>query len=772
MAVEYRPDDSEQDPQPRVSLVKTTAAPADDDFTAVEDRQQPEGEEQARKVAGLAAARTWARQRKETVREDLAEQRARVAARLQAWFAAADLSDAELATAVTDRKLKQQHARREHLAGEVTRLRIRLAEAQARKDQPGGEAAVHRVTGELAAAEARMEGYAPPMVMPPTKAEISRERATRKALRAAVVVAGVIGWFKGVAVSPLALLGTVVAVPIAWWMLSRPTQPRRTAQPQPTPPSTATVAAAALAAGTEAAPGPTAQEQAPVEERVFDAPPPPALSAEVLDEALRATRILRPDQSVTVLAAPAWGDDGTATTVFDLPPGVTVKKLQDKVEDIAGALGRDVSMVDITKAGAAGRASLWMSDDDPFEKPRRSPLVAYSGATRGGIDVWQDGIPVAWEKRGRIINLPLRNSSFLIGGMTRSGKGVGMSNLVSGACLDVRVNLRIVAGKLNGEFDPYAKVAATYFKQNPRRLAMLIEALKEDMDRRNVILGQLGKSKLTPQTIAQLGGLELLVVDELATFTAPDSSEWRDDILEGLMELAAVAASAGIYLVLTTQYPDVNIVPQRLAMNLGTRWAMRVDNAAQSNTILGGGASGAGRDASKFDPPRPGLGWLVNPFAGITDLARSFDLDEDERGEVTQIITRAHALRETAGRLPGQWQDPIETFLVGATGQTSAGGGPAGDGRPGRPRRTLPPEQRQAYQALEAAVAAAHEIGRDAQLAELAARIGDGMTPDRLGELLRAAGAGGTEKITTPAGRVNGYRRAALEEALRLLDGA
>ncbi|MFC4512556.1 FtsK/SpoIIIE domain-containing protein [Streptomyces ehimensis] len=507
-----------------------------------------------------------------------------------------------------------------------------------------------------------------------------------------------------------------------------------------------------------------------IEAPVFDAPPPPALSEEVLTAALRDIKLIKPDAKVKVLAAPAWGKDGTATTVFDLPAGVTVAMLQKKADALAGALGRDVSMIDVTKAGAAGRPSLWMTDEDPFARPRRSPLLSSSG----GIDAFRDGVPVAWGKRGNVIALPISNSNAVIAGMTRSGKGVGASNLIVGASLDHRINLRIVAGKTNGEFDAYAKtgVAATYFKQRPERLLALTEALLSDLNRRNAVLGELGKSKLTAETIERLGGIEVLVIDEVATFTRP-GKPLRDELLENLIELSAVAAGAGILVVLITQYPEVDVLPQGLAMNCGTRWAMRVDNATQSNAILGGGASASGRDASKFDPPIPGLGWLVNPFAGVTDLARSFDLDEDQRGEISQLLTRAAELREAAGRLVGQWGDPVEQHLLATTGLSSAAGGPRRNGEPGR-AVGLTGAAKEQHEAVQGALAAMDRLGRKvAQLDEMAELIGDGMSAERLGELLRAAGAGGTVKVTIEGrGRVNGYRREDITSALDFLEGA
>ncbi|MEU2233140.1 FtsK/SpoIIIE domain-containing protein [Streptomyces vietnamensis] len=373
--------------------------------------------------------------------------------------------------------------------------------------------------------------------------------------------------------------------------------------------------------------------------------------------------------------------DNTLTITVDLEDTVTA--LKGKTEALAGALKRDVPMVDVSKGAHANQARIWLSDTDPFETTRPSPLIQAPGP----IDAWNDGVPVGWGKRGNTVRLLIRNQHTLIGGTTRSGKGVGMANLLVGAAMDPRINLRIVAGKENGEFDALGRagVAATYFKPDPARLLALTEALIADMDRRNRLLGKLGKSKMTEDTIMRLGGIELIVIDEVATYTGPGSHDDRDQLLENLMKIAAVATGAGILLVLTTQLPQVDVIPTRLSMNCGTKWAMKVDSGTQSNTILGSGLAGSGGpDASKFDPPRPGLGWLNNPFAGGTDLARSFDLDEDERGEVTQLMKYAAKLREDAGRLAGQWDDPIEQHLVAATGLSSTSGGPERNGRPGR----------------------------------------------------------------------------------------
>lgn len=702
--------------------------------------------------------------RKDRAKAAFAVQRGHATARTKDWLAGGDLDHVDVIQAATERKNRKHAEKIAHQQRIVAEAHGRLhhAKMQAENGENVSASTLSSLGGRAAQEEAKLAALQATIVLPPTDREINNVRTGKKAGRAAILAGGGLGGLSvlGTAAEQaatgqpmlLAVLGTAGAY--GWYLVSRP-----------------------FVAG-QHAPAPFIPEQLATPElmvgadgREFAVPAPSSLTVDDLEAALKAIGELRGEEKIQVLAVPQRDREGNTTVVFDLPPRTKVANLVRKIEEFAGALGRDSSMVDIAKAGTELRTSLWLTDRDPFEETRPSPLL---NAPKQ-LDAFATGVPVGWNKRGTTINLVINNSSFVIAGMTRSGKGVGASNLIVGAAFDPRINLRIVAGKNNGEWDPYAKagVASTYFKPSPERLLALLKTLLADKDHRELVLGELGKSKLTASVIEQLGGIEVLVIDEVATYTRP-GRPLRDEILEALIELSAVAAGAGILLVLITQYPEVDVLPQALAMNCGTKWAMRVDNADQSNAVLGKGSSGAGRDASKFDPPRQGLGWLVNPFAGVTDKARSFDLDEDERGEITMLLEKAAKIREKAGRLAGQWEDPIEQHLLNATGLSSAAGGPKRDGTPGRMVTQLTPEQRMQMEACTGCLIAMNDLGRDvAQLDEMAELIGETMTADRLGELLRAAGAGPTVKVVIEGrGRVNGYRRAPIADALKFLEGA
>ncbi|MFB7244619.1 hypothetical protein ACFCYX_19425 [Streptomyces populi] len=696
-----------------------------------------------------------------------AAQRGHAGARIKDWLATADLDDADVVQ-LADRRKQAKHddkiAQQQRTVAEAHgRFAHAKAQAEAGETRGGNLAALG---GRVAAEESKLAALQSTVVMPATEREANSVRHGKKAGRAALLTVGSLATLPAASEAieqathgqPLLLAALGAAAGYGWYLVSRPFV---AGQPSPDAPSMPVELAA---------PVDLTKQEAQAGGREFNAPPPPALTVQQLEEALRKIGMVKGDDQLQILAVPQREKDGNTTVVFDLPAGQKVATLQAKLEEFAGAIGRDSTMVDVEKAGSAVRTSLWIADEDPFENTRPSPLIKASSQ----IDAFKDGVPVGWGKRGNTIRIPISTSNIAIGGGTRSGKGVGASNLAIGSTFDPRINLRIVAGKNNGEWDPYAKagIASTYFKPNPARLLALLQALLADKDRREAELGKLGKSKVVAPVIDQIGGIELLIIDELATYTRP-GKPLQEEILEALVLLASVAAGAGMLMGVITQYPGADVFPTELAVNFTTKWAMRVDTAQQSNAILGAGSSGMGRDASKFDPPRPGLGWLVNPFAGLTDRARSFDIDQDERGEITMLLEKAAKIREAAGRLAGQWDDPIEKHLLNATGLSSAAGGPKRDGVPGRNVLNHTPEQRMQLEACRGALIAMNDLGRDvAQLDEMAQIIGGSMTSTRLGELLRAAGAGGVVKVVIEGrGRVNGYQRADIADALNLLEG-
>lgn len=355
------------------------------------------------------------------------------------------------------------------------------------------------------------------------------------------------------------------------------------------------------------------------------------------------------------------------------PSGIPAAVAVGKKKEIAAALGVHSDWLDVSVGNVETLLLIWVASEDPFATSRVSPLVGH----RGPIDLWNDGAPLAFNKRANTILSRLRDVMMLVAGATRRGKGMFIANLNLAAAKDVRVNMRLFDGKASGEHNAFARLLATFVKKNPERLALFLRAVLEDLDRRADFLDDRGMSKLTEDMIGPIGGIELIVIDELATYCAKQTSPYRDEIIESLCQIAAVGAAFGVLLVCATQVPEVEVVPARLRQNLITRAAMNTESPTASNVILGDGMAGQGYDASLIPLGQPGRFWFKSPDLGTIPLRTFLTEDEDK----PPIIADGHELRKAASRLPGQWRDPIEEKLIAWTGVSSAAGGPKGNGR-------------------------------------------------------------------------------------------
>ncbi|MFF0736863.1 hypothetical protein ACFYVK_35280 [Streptomyces chartreusis] len=355
------------------------------------------------------------------------------------------------------------------------------------------------------------------------------------------------------------------------------------------------------------------------------------------------------------------------------PSGIPASVAVAKKQQVAAALGVHSDWLDLSVGSVETLLLIWVASEDPFATTRVSPLVGHKGA----LDLWNDGAPLAFGKRGNTILSRLRDAMMLVGGATRRGKGMFIANLNLAGAKDVRVNLRLFDGKASGEHNSFGGLLATFVKKNPERLALFLRAVLEDLDRRADFLDDRNKSKLSEDLIEAIGGIELIVIDELATYSAKQTSPYRDEIIESLCQIAAVGASLGVLLVCATQVPEVEVVPARLRQNLISRAAMNTESPSASNVILGDGMAGQGFDSSLIPLNQPGRFWFKSPDLGTIPL-RTFLTEDDDK---PPIIADAYELRKAAGRLPGQWKDPIEVRLLAWTGVSSAAGGERGNGR-------------------------------------------------------------------------------------------
>lgn len=123
-----------------------------------------------------------------------------------------------------------------------------------------------------------------------------------------------------------------------------------------------------------------------------------------------------------------------------------------------------------------------------------------------------------------------------------------------------------------------------------------------EMDRRYTLMETTGTSKLSEYNTAVKGDPEkehlpyiVIIIDELADLmmTAPD------DVEKHIARLAAKARAAGIYLLIGTQRPSVDVITGTIKANMPTRISFAVKSQIDSRTVLDIG--GAERLVGKGD---------------------------------------------------------------------------------------------------------------------------------------------------------------------------
>ncbi|MGW6288872.1 FtsK/SpoIIIE domain-containing protein [Streptomyces sp. NPDC055107] len=401
------------------------------------------------------------------------------------------------------------------------------------------------------------------------------------------------------------------------------------------------------------------------------------MTDDMIDRAFRDAGIIKADQAV-VFRSPVIQDGKAWLAHIEVTGGVEVADVQKKTGPLASALGVPRHQMDIRHEGREDHLSLWVSMTDPFGRTVPNPLIG----TTDKVNAWRDGLPLGFDKRGSIVLATISDYSLLVGGTTRSGKGMAVANILVGAMLDPRIRVRLFDGKGTGEYVGLAPALDTFVRRNPERLLQFLKVLVGELERRTEILVDLGVSKATEELLEQLGGIELVIVDELATYTVKGglNGQYAEEIVELLAQIAAVGAAVGIVLVLATQYPKVDVVPSRLRGNCAARWAMRVDSTTASNVILGDGAADDGYNARKIENSKStrGRGMLTTPDTGFID-SRSLFVDV-ENGDLGKAAKAGMALRQAIGRLPLNCPDPIEDHLKADTGISMVAGGPTGKG--------------------------------------------------------------------------------------------
>jgi S-DNA-T family DNA segregation ATPase FtsK/SpoIIIE len=341
---------------------------------------------------------------------------------------------------------------------------------------------------------------------------------------------------------------------------------------------------------------------------------------------------------------------------LDLPHGVTASDIIKKREALASGLRRPHSATwpEAVPHEHAGRLFLWVGRHDLSKaKPVPYPLLK-----TGTADVFGQ-VPFAVTPRGQGVGAPLFETNWVVGAAPGQGKTTTVRVLACGAALDTVCDLWVHELAGAGDLEPVAQVCHRYVSGlDDEAIAYVAESarkLRAEVDRRAPALKALPREvrpdgKLT-RDLAMQRRLRLrpigAIFDEIQNATL--HPKYGPQIIDDLAYTERLGRKLGIFLILSTQRPDKDLLPPKIRDLATVRFCLKVPDQQSNDMILGTGAYHAGYRASEFRPKiDAGLGWFKGE--GDPQAVRTYYLDLND---TARIAARARAMREAAGVLSG-----------------------------------------------------------------------------------------------------------------------
>lgn len=360
------------------------------------------------------------------------------------------------------------------------------------------------------------------------------------------------------------------------------------------------------------------------------------------------------DGGELVYLTPARKDgDGTFARVR-LPLGVTADMVADRRATLAANLGRASLETWPTKADEDGVLDLWIADKGKLGGTAGDWPLLHDGT----VDLF-DGVPFGLTQRGLIVNAPLIESNWLIGGRPGQGKTSAVRTLLLGAALDPTAELWVFVMGESPDFEPLVPRLSRYrMGMDDAVAADAVQALAdltEEMERRGRTLGtQPGRPPKVSRKLADRARLGLhplvLAIDECHELF--QHKTYGKQAEELAVRLIKRGRKYGIILLLATQSPTSDSIPKEVTRNISCGVAFAVADHIANDGLLGAGRYRAGIRATELRM-KTDRGTCV--AVGVTDepweLVRTFYVPfEDGIDLVSPVVARALALVAEHGR--------------------------------------------------------------------------------------------------------------------------
>lgn len=252
----------------------------------------------------------------------------------------------------------------------------------------------------------------------------------------------------------------------------------------------------------------------------------------------------------------------------------------------------------------------------------------------------------------------------LVAGATGSGKSVCINSMIVSLLLRTtpdEVKLILIDPK-KVEMLPYANMPHLLCPVviDPKKASMALKKVVKEMDRRydafasNGVRNIEGYNKLMKQTGQSLLPNIVVIIDELADLMLVAAKE----VEESIQRITQLARAAGIYLVVATQRPSVDVITGVIKANIPSRIAFSVSSSIDSRTIIdrGGAEELLGKGDMLMDISGTGT---LNRVQGVY-------VSDEEIFDVVNYVKRKYNVNfdNEFLNLEEEKQEPINNLMV------------------------------------------------------------------------------------------------------------
>jgi DNA segregation ATPase FtsK/SpoIIIE, S-DNA-T family len=289
------------------------------------------------------------------------------------------------------------------------------------------------------------------------------------------------------------------------------------------------------------------------------------------------------------------------------------------------------------------RLELDFIHSDPLECTLPAPALAEDAV---GVDLRR--VVIGRTETGKPLRLRLLGTHVLAVGVTGAGKGSLLWSVawaLAPAIRAGRVKLFGIDPKGGMELGQAPEVFEQVVYDNGSRAVTLLEWLAQEVKRRAE--SYRGRRRMwTPESGDPF---LLLVVDELADVIAYQTDRnLRDRATRAVQAITSQGRAPGVCVLGLLQDPRKEIIAFRHLFS--TRIAMRLDEPAQVDMVLGDGVRRRGAAAHEISEHTPGVAWVKEDGRREPVRARVFHITDDHLAQLVAYLT-GRVTPDTAGEL-------------------------------------------------------------------------------------------------------------------------